>query len=211
MFWFRSGPLSGGRFSFGRTGSSCRRDACFYDRAMDTQTSVAKLSAPDVEARLSRGEATLLDVREPGEFARERIDGATLHPIAKLDLEAIADLPGPVIVSCLSGGRASRAALLITEFRDDVYLLEGGLEGWKKAGLPTTINSKAPIPIMRQVQITAGSLVAVGTALGVLVSPWWLALPGFVGCGLVFAGVSGWCGMANLLGLMPWNRVDRDA
>jgi hypothetical protein len=60
---------------------------------------------------------------------------------------------------------------------------------------------------MRQVQITAGSLVALGTALGWFVSPWFLILSGFVGCGLMFAGLSGWCGMAMMLGRMPWNRV----
>jgi hypothetical protein len=31
-------------------------------------------------------------------------------------------------------------------------------------------------------------------------------LSGFVGAGLVFAGVTGFCGMARLLALMPWNR-----
>ena len=62
---------------------------------------------------------------------------------------------------------------------------------------------------MRQVQIVAGSLVALGVALGVLVSPWMLILPAFVGCGLVFAGVSGWCGMARLLAVMPWNSTPK--
>jgi Protein of unknown function (DUF2892) len=33
----------------------------------------------------------------------------------------------------------------------------------------------------------------------------------FVGAGLVFAGVSDWCGMARLLALMPWNRRARSA
>jgi len=43
--------------------------------------------------------------------------------------------------------------------------------------------------------------------LGVTLSPWALVLSGFVGCGLMFAGISGWCGMAKLLGAMPWNKV----
>ena len=45
-----------------------------------------------------------------------------------------------------------------------------------------------------------------GFILGVLVSPWWHALSGFVGAGLLMAGVTGFCGMANLLQVMPWNR-----
>jgi hypothetical protein len=39
------------------------------------------------------------------------------------------------------------------------------------------------------------------------VAPGWIALSWFVGAGLVFAGVSGFCGMARLLAVMPWNRV----
>jgi len=39
-----------------------------------------------------------------------------------------------------------------------------------------------------------------------VLSPWWLTLPGFVGCGLVFAGVTDTCGMAMMLAKMPWNR-----
>jgi hypothetical protein len=64
----------------------------------------------------------------------------------------------------------------------------------------------APLPIMRQVQIAAGSLVLLGVVLAVLVSPWFMALSAFVGAGLIVAGVTGFCGMANLLLHMPWNR-----
>ncbi len=60
---------------------------------------------------------------------------------------------------------------------------------------------------MRQVQITAGSLVVIGVVLGLVVTPGFLAIPAFIGSGLVFAGASGWCGMAKLLARMPWNRV----
>jgi hypothetical protein len=42
-----------------------------------------------------------------------------------------------------------------------------------------------------------------------LVAPAWILLSWFVGAGLVFAGVSGFCGMARLLALMPWNRANR--
>ncbi|HEX2527584.1 MAG TPA: rhodanese family protein [Geminicoccus sp.] len=82
------------------------------------------------------------------------------------------------------------------------YVVEGGLEAWKRAGLPVEQDRRQPIEVMRQVQIAAGSLVL----LGALVTPWFYALAGFVGAGLVFAGVTGTCGMASLLRHMPWNR-----
>ncbi len=56
---------------------------------------------------------------------------------------------------------------------------------------------------MRQVQIAAGSLVVTGVALGALVHPGFYGLAGFVGAGLVFAGTTGTCAMARLLGFRP--------
>jgi hypothetical protein len=60
---------------------------------------------------------------------------------------------------------------------------------------------------MRQVQIVVGLCVATFTALGAFVNPWFLVVPGFMGCGLLFAGATGTCGMAAMLGVMPWNRA----
>lgn len=88
----------------------------------------------------------------------------------------------------------------------DVYILDGGLEAWKKAGLPVALDRSQPIDIMRQVQIVAGSLVLIGVVLGATVASGFYLLSGFVGAGLLFAGVSGFCGMARLLAMMPWNQ-----
>ena len=46
-----------------------------------------------------------------------------------------------------------------------------------------------------------------GTVLGTTVSPWFYVLPGFVGAGLMFAGATGFCGMARVLARAPWNRA----
>ena len=72
--------------------------------------------------------------------------------------------------------------------------------------MPTQLDRSQPIEIMRQVQIVAGSLVLIGVILGYFVTPAFYALPAFVGAGLLFAGISGFCGMAKLLAIMPWNR-----
>ena len=61
--------------------------------------------------------------------------------------------------------------------------------------------------LSRQVQIAAGALVLTGVIFGFLIAPAWFALAGFVGAGLTFAGVTGFCGMARLLMRAPWNRV----
>jgi hypothetical protein len=59
---------------------------------------------------------------------------------------------------------------------------------------------------MRQVQITAGSLTLLGVVLSLFVHPAFIYLSAFVGAGLTFAGLTGFCGMANFLALMPWNK-----
>ncbi len=77
---------------------------------------------------------------------------------------------------------------------------------WKQAGYEIEVNKNAPISIMRQVQIVAGTLVFTGTILGAFVSPWFLILSGFVGAGLTFAGISGTCAMGMLLAKLPYNQ-----
>jgi rhodanese-related sulfurtransferase len=163
-----------------------------------------RIVSPAEARRLVESGARLIDIRGADEFARARLPGAENHP-----LESLGPLEGdrPVVFHCRSGMRtASNAARLAECAPGPVYIIEGGLNGWQNAGLPLAKTPGAPLEIMRQVQIVAGLLVLAGVLLGAFVAPVWLALAGFVGAGLTFAGVTGWCGMANLLALMPWNR-----
>jgi len=167
------------------------------------------ITPTEAHKRLTQGSAVLVDIREPAEHARESIPGARLAPLSKME-NGLPAMPGAkaVIFHCQGGRRtAENAAKLAQCDAPEIYLLEGGLSGWKSAGLKTTVDRSKPIEMQRQVQIAAGSLVVLGLLLAALVSPWFLALSAFVGCGLIFAGVSGWCGMAHMLAVMPWNRV----
>lgn len=157
---------------------------------------------------LEAEKALLIDIREPDEYAREHIPGSRQVSLSGLDREDFQGKQDKIaVVLCQSGNRTEQAAgqILGTGFKE-VYSLDGGLQAWKAAGLPVSINRKAPIAIMRQVQIAAGGLVLLGVALALFVSPWFVALSAFVGAGLMFAGISGTCAMARLLRLMPWNR-----
>ena len=164
--------------------------------------------SPKRAAELVRRGAVLIDIREADEHARERIPGARHHALSRVDTESPARAGDEVLVfHCRSGARTrGNAARLSAAANCDAYILDGGLDAWKKAGLPVTLDRSQPIDIIRQVQIAAGSLVLMGILLGTLFSPGFYALSAFVGAGLVFAGVSGFCGMAHLLALMPWNR-----
>jgi len=48
--------------------------------------------------------------------------------------------------------------------------------------------------------------VLIGVILGLLVNQAFFGLPAFIGAGLVFAGITNWCGMGLLLAKAPWNR-----
>jgi rhodanese-related sulfurtransferase len=173
-----------------------------------------KLLATEVADRLARqpgGE--LIDVRTPAEYAQVHAEGARLIPLDSLDPRAFMTARGPssagrpVFVLCQSGGRAAKA---VERFRqagfNDVAFVEGGTVAWERAGLPVVRGEGKVISLERQVRIAAGSLVLLGATLGWLVHPVFFGLCAFIGAGLVFAGVTDWCGMGMLLARMPWNK-----
>ncbi|HEY2756720.1 MAG TPA: rhodanese family protein [Pseudolabrys sp.] len=168
-----------------------------------------KTISPTRAAELVRRGAVLVDIREADEHARERIPGARHHALSRVDKETPVRAGDNVIVyHCRSGARTKSNAerLAAAAPACETYLLEGGLDAWKRAGLPVTLDRGQPIDIMRQVQIGAGSLVLIGVLLGAFVAPGFYVLSGFVGAGLLIAGMTGFCGMAHLLARMPWNR-----
>ena len=166
------------------------------------------LSPSRVAERLADGRAVLVDIREPDEFARRHVKGALSRPLsgfeqAHLRLEAGRD----VVFTCRSGMRTgANCDRLRAAVDGEAYLLDGGLDAWAAAGLPVQENRKAPLELMRQVQIAAGLLVLLGVALGLTLGPAFFGLSAFVGAGLTFAGATGFCGMARLLAVMPWNQ-----
>jgi rhodanese-related sulfurtransferase len=174
--------------------------------------SIPAITPKEAKRRLADGSAVLIDIREPMEHAREAIPGARLQPLSAFNPGNLLAITGPdnkaIIFHCQGGRRTSDNAVRLASCgAAEMYLLEGGLSGWKAAGYATRIDRSKPIELQRQVQIAAGSLILTGLILSWLVSPLFLGLSAFVGAGLVFAGVSGWCGMAIILGALPWNRA----
>jgi rhodanese-related sulfurtransferase len=158
------------------------------------------------KALLDKGEAVLIDVREPAEYKAEHIKGSHLLPLGGCCSEklAAAAMGKKVIIHCKAGKRGEKACAALTESGREVYNLAGGLDAWVAAGLP--VEKGSGLPLMRQVQIAVGALVVVFTVLGFTVHPWLHGAAGMIGLGLLNAGITGWCGMALLLAKMPWNR-----
>ena len=163
---------------------------------------------PGAVQALVRGRtAALVDVRTAAEVAMARIPGAINLPLAELE-SRIAELPAgrELVFSCRTGVRARSALEILARHGRPARLLEGSLDGWRRAGLPLVESRPGALPIDRQVQLIVGLGVLAGTAVGYLVHPLALVLPAFFGAGLAFAGATGTCGLALVLARMPWNR-----
>lgn len=166
--------------------------------------SLTSITARDAQRLLADG-AVLIDIRGRDEHVRERIDGSRNQPVDALS--AVESGGRKVIFHCKSGNRtATNAAKLASAAQCDAFILHGGIEAWKQAGLPVLCDVRQPIELQRQVQIAAGSLVLLGIVLSYVIAPGLLGVSAFVGAGLLFAGLTGWCGLAKLFALMPWNR-----
>jgi rhodanese-related sulfurtransferase len=101
------------------------------------EADLIELDPAEVNARLERGEAVLVDVREPNETAAERIPGAHLMPLSQFDPAALPQ--GDVVLTCLGGKRSAMAVAKCRAAGVPVKThMRGGLTGWKAAGLPTT-------------------------------------------------------------------------
>ena len=168
---------------------------------------VKDLDAGTAQQWVADGRAELVDIRDAGERRRQRIPAARWMPLAGLEAGLKAEPHGAVgIFHCQSGRRTRlHAERLAAVGYAETYVLEGGLKAWRDAGGPVASDSGA-ISIMRQVQIVAGSLIVAGALAGAWVDPGFHWLSGLVGAGLLYAGLSGSCGMAMLLARLPFNR-----
>ncbi|MDP2193723.1 MAG: rhodanese-like domain-containing protein [Alphaproteobacteria bacterium] len=167
------------------------------------------LSAYNLKEHLAKGHVCLIDVRTPAEYAAEHIDGALNIPLKDIEKHTLPVEKGEIVLYCRSGMRSQQALEKLSLLDDGdtkIYHLQGGLLAWKQAGFKTMKSKKFHLPIERQVFIIAGILIMLGMVLGTYYDTLFYALPTFVGLGLTFAGLTGWCGMALLLTKMPWNK-----
>ena len=154
----------------------------------------------------------LIDIRSHDEWRREHISGTRSLSLEQLHAGCFSETglseTDTVIFHCQSGMRTGNAAEKLSQFvyPAQALIMQGGLNAWKAAGYPVIVDRRQPLPLMRQVQIAAGALALGGSLGGLFLTSVLYVIPGFVGAGLMLAGMTGWCGMAKLLTVMPWNR-----
>lgn len=162
------------------------------------------------ELKSSGQEVLLIDVRTPIEFQEVHVEFARNIPLNRLETDAVlskqADPERPIYFICRSGSRGRQACeRLKTLGVTNAVNVDGGTLAWEQAGFPV-IRGKKAISLERQVRIAAGTLILTSITLAILIHLYWIGLAAFVGAGLIFAGVTDYCGMGLLLARMPWNQ-----
>lgn len=168
------------------------------------------INVKETKKLIENDQAVLIDVREPAEYRSEKIEGAENIPLSKIsvsDVQKYTQNNKKVILQCNSGNRSAQAGKKIDKHDDkNFYSLEGGIESWKQAGFSTKKSEGGVLPLNRQVQLAISLMILMGLVIYILGSPYGLILPLFAGLGLLNAALTGWCGMAKVLGMMPWNQ-----
>lgn len=114
-----------------------------------TQAPIENLEPAEVARRLAAGEILLVDVREPAEFAAERISGALLYPLSTFDAVRLPpDGPRQLVFHCGSGKRSLAAAeRRLAAGATRAAHMRGGMLAWKAAGLPAiTVDPATGLP-----------------------------------------------------------------
>lgn len=155
----------------------------------------------------TRDDIVIVDVREPDEYSHEHISEAINIPLNQLCKINTNDYKDKIaIFHCRSGSRTQMNEHVLDNapFREK-YCISGGISQWKAANLPTISKHSAPIDVMRQVQLIVSIMILLGVGLSFL-SPYFILLTVAAGLGLFIAGLTGFCGMAEILKFLPWNK-----
>ncbi len=176
---------------------------------------------------INPNEGIILDVRTPMEHAEKHIAIGHVHmPLDVLDpmefmMRHGLDKDASVYILCRSGTRAKKAAeIFVQSGFKNVFVIDGGVlacesngfdlkgHGVKKERAGCASSVKGPLSLERQVRIAAGLFVFLGAVLALTIDPLFVFIPLFVGCGLIFAGVTDRCGLALVLTKAPWNKIE---
>ncbi|MGB1110342.1 MAG: rhodanese-like domain-containing protein [Gammaproteobacteria bacterium] len=174
---------------------------------------VRSLSPLEFQTRRLLQRIKLIDVRDPAEYQAGHIPGALSVPLNSLSAATLIAEAGTidprkdtVLLSCQSGIRAQQAAEKLVDMGyQQVAVLDGGLDQWMKSRLPVRRCGHA-FSVQRQVQLVLGVLIVALITLGAIVHPAFHIGAGLLGLGLISAGLTNWCGLAQLINSMPWNQ-----
>ena len=117
------------------------------DLVKEAKQKIENLTPEQVRDAVSKGNATLIDIRDGEELKQNgRIPGSVHASRGMLEFYADPSLPyhkpefdknKKIILHCASGGRSALAAATLKQMGyNKVAHLDGGMKAWKEAGLP---------------------------------------------------------------------------
>lgn len=168
------------------------------------------------QAHARHAEFRIVDVRSPGEYASGHLPGALNIPLDRIgrslpELREAARERALLLV-CASGARSQNAARTLAGHGITAASLTGGTTSWSAHGHPLDYPAEGARRVWameRQVRLTTGGLILLGLLLGLLVHPAFELLSAGIAAGLVFSALTDTCGMAVVLGRLPFNRRRR--
>ena len=171
---------------------------------------IKTITATELATRLKNEKIKIVDIRSADEHNREHIPHSENVHADHINDKLCYTNDDVLVFSCMSGMRTQGCSTNLKKLHaKEVLILDGGLNAWKKAGLATNKNDKAPLPIMRQVQMIVGFMVVLGVILGFAINPLFSLISAFFGSGLLFAGITGNCGLAKVLMFLPYNKANK--
>jgi rhodanese-related sulfurtransferase len=177
------------------------------------------ISPREALSLLSDNKAVLIDVRTSKEFESEHIPYAVSIPLDDLEQAFekwhLAD-DRTILFQCQKGKRGELACEFLEQFptfKQKVLNIEGGIDGWKQAGLPVIGKAELTheISIFRQFTMVIGSMLLLLSTLAYNGLTPALIIIALLGLALLTAGLTGWCGLTLLLAKMPWNTPKKGA
>ena len=103
---------------------------------------ITEISPQEAAAKLSSGDAVIVDVRDKDEWDEGHIPAATHMSRGTIELDIEEKVPDPnamIICHCGGGGRSALAAESLQKMGyKNVRSMGGGFKEWKAAGLPVT-------------------------------------------------------------------------
>lgn len=175
-----------------------------------------KIAIEEFKTKYFNSEIKLLvDVRTPAEYEEVHVKGALNLPLGEISPQKVEELSAKnqgttAYLICRSGGRSMQALEKLQGLGfTNAVSVDGGTAAAASSGLTVIRSERKTISLERQVRIAAGLLVAIGSLAALFVSSFFLFIPLFVGCGLVFAGITDWCGMGLMIAKCPWNQASK--
>ncbi|HEY0666548.1 MAG TPA: rhodanese-like domain-containing protein [Sphingobacteriaceae bacterium] len=117
------------------------------DLVKEAKQQIENLSPEQVQDELSKGNATLIDIRESEELKQNgKIAGSVHAPRGMLEFYADSSLPyhkpefdknKRLILHCASGGRSALATATLKKMGyENIAHMDGGINAWKESGKP---------------------------------------------------------------------------